>query len=92
MRNSMTARCLCLTSIVTFWFWPFRNGYKNLCREIIIFGMRDLNIMAHEMFGNGLGQISPNAIWLVQLFTGHPILSPLNLHQSLPAVLEEISD
>jgi hypothetical protein len=74
----MTARCLPLTPIVTFRFWQFRNGHRNSPCGVIIFGMRDLNVMTYEVFGNELGRISPSAMWSVKLRTRHPILTRLS--------------
>jgi hypothetical protein len=53
----MTARCLSLTSVLSFRFWQFRNGHKSPLYGVVIFGMRDLNVMTHEMFGNDLARI-----------------------------------
>jgi hypothetical protein len=70
-RNSMTDRCLSLTPIVTFRFWWCRNGHRNPHCAVIVFGMRDLNIMTHEVFGNKLKRIPRRAMWSVKLLTGH---------------------
>jgi hypothetical protein len=59
----MTVHCLSLTSIVTFWLWQFRNGHRKLLCEVIMFGMRNLNLMTHEIFGNEVGRILPSAMW-----------------------------
>jgi hypothetical protein len=50
----MMARYLYLTFIVTFRFCQFRNGHRNPLCAVIIFGMRDVDVMTHAMFGNEL--------------------------------------
>jgi hypothetical protein len=39
----------------------------------IIFEMRDLKVITHEMFGDELGRIPPSAMWFVELLIGYPI-------------------
>jgi hypothetical protein len=74
--NSTTAGRLLLASIVSFRFWQFKNSDINQSYGVIIFEMRDLNVMTHDLFGNELGKIPPNAMWLVSLCAGHPISDP----------------
>jgi hypothetical protein len=69
----MKSHGLSLTSIVTFRLWQFRNGHRNPAYGAIIFGMQDLIIMRHEMFGNELEGIPARPISLVKLLTRHPI-------------------
>jgi hypothetical protein len=46
-------------------FWQFRKAQRNPPCGVIIFEMQNLNVIAHEMFGNELGRIPPSAMWLV---------------------------
>jgi hypothetical protein len=58
----MTARCLSLTSIVTFASGGLETVTETRIVMVIIFGIRDLNVMTHEMFGNELERIPPSAM------------------------------
>jgi hypothetical protein len=58
----MPARDLSLASIITFRFWQLRNCHRNPPCAVIIFGILDLNVLTHEMFGNELGRIPPSAM------------------------------
>jgi hypothetical protein len=53
----MMTRYFSLISIITFRFWQFRDSQRNALCEVIIFGIRDMNVTMHEMFGNELGEL-----------------------------------
>jgi hypothetical protein len=61
----MTARCFSLMPIVTFRFWQVSNGHRNLLCGVIIFGMRDLSVMTHDMFENEFGLIPSSAMCFI---------------------------
>jgi hypothetical protein len=62
-----------LTYIIMSRFWQFKNGQRNPPCGIIIFEMRDPNVMTHDIFGNELGRTPPSAMRLTYLLTGQPI-------------------
>jgi hypothetical protein len=72
----MTARCLCLASSATSSVPPFRKIRKLSLGCDAFFQFWNPNGKSHETVITQLEQVRTSAIWLVELFTGYPILLP----------------
>jgi hypothetical protein len=81
-RNSMTVRFLPLTSIGRFRFEQFGNHHRDSPCEVIIFGMRDLNVMHMKCLGMNQSEFHParcgsSNCWLDTLYSGERKSRPM---------------